>query len=208
MGGLTVARLVCGVYAENCYLLAREGREDCALVDPGDGYEAIARALRESGRKLTDILLTHGHFDHFLAAPRLAGETGARVHIHPLDAYMLGDPADSQYNPQDASGPFRPFAADCLYAEEVEAAGTRFQVLHTPGHTPGGVCLLSEADGILFSGDTIFAAGYGRTDLAGGSVHELVGSLRRLLALPRSLTVCSGHGETATMEEIARYFGR
>ena len=205
---MTVTRIVCGAYGENAYLLCPPGRDDCALVDPGDGYDAIRRALDSSGRRLTDILLTHGHFDHFLAAPRLARETGARVHVHLLDAPLLSDAANSQYNPLAASVPFEAPAADCLYGREAEAAGMRFSVLHTPGHTPGGVCLLSEEDGLLFSGDTLFAEGYGRTDMYGGDMRALIASLQRLLTLPRTLTVYPGHGEAAKLGQIARFFGQ
>ena len=86
--------------------------------------------------------------------------------------------------------------------------GVHFKVLHTPGHTQGGVCLLDEADGALFSGDTLFAQGYGRFDLAGGSLHQLLGSLRLLLSLDRSLKVYPGHGESAALAQIARDFGK
>lgn len=210
MSDLVITPIVCGAYQANAYLLYRSGRLDALLIDPGDDYPALARAIAASGKRLTDILLTHGHFDHFLCAARLRQEFGARIHIHESDAYLLASREDSAWSAQVCTEPFTPARPDETYPEngEIDVCGVHFKVLHTPGHTQGGVCLLDEADGALFSGDTVFAQGYGRYDLAGGSLHQLLGSLRLILSLDRSLRVYPGHGESAALAQIARYFGK
>lgn len=210
MSDLIITPIVCGAYQANAYLVYRSGRTDALLIDPGDDYPALVRAIEGSGRRLTDILLTHGHFDHFLCAARLRKEFGARLHIHESDAYLLSSRADSAWSAQVCTEEFTPASPDEIYPENGElcVCGVRFQALHTPGHTMGGVCLLDKEDGVLFSGDTVFAQGYGRYDLAGGSLHQLLGSLRLILSLDRSLTVYPGHGESAALAQIARYFGK
>lgn len=210
MSELIIKPIVCGAYQANAYLVCRDERPDALLIDPGDDYPALVRAIEGSGKRLTDILITHGHFDHFLCAARLRSELGARLHIHGSDACLLSSPEDSAWSAQVCTEPFTPVAPDVLYPEDGEfsVCGVRFKALHTPGHTPGGVCLLDEEDGVMFSGDTVFAQGYGRYDLAGGNLHQLLGSLRLILSMDRSLTVCPGHGERATLAQIARYFGK
>lgn len=210
MSDLIITPVVCGAYQANAYLVYRSERPDALLIDPGDDYPALLRAIEVSGKRLTDILLTHGHFDHFLCAARLRSELGARLHIHESDAYLLSSPADSAWSAQVCTEQFTPVAPDERYPEngELSVCGVRFKALHTPGHTLGGVCLVDEKDGVMFSGDTIFAQGYGRYDLAGGSLHQLLGSLRMILSMDRSLTVYPGHGESATLAQIARYFGK
>ena len=132
---------------------------------------------------------------------------GARVHVHPLDAPMLLTAEAAQMNEPVCRLPFEAVEADALYPEgerfEITVCGMLFEGMHTPGHTPGGVVLiLPEADA-AFTGDTIFAHGYGRYDFPGGNLHQLMKSLRAVLALPRSLTIYSGHGGADTMANIA-----
>lgn len=192
---MKIERIVCGAYAENAYCIDGE-----LLIDSGDDLPALARLA--GGIKA--ILLTHGHFDHMLAAEELQKRTGVPVYVHPLDAPMLSDASLSAYNPEVSSLPQPGHIACTAYPESLFG----FRVLHTPGHTPGSVCLYHEEEKVLFSGDTLFQAGFGRTDLAGGSMHQLLSSLRTLLALPRDVRVYPGHGESTTIDEECRRYRR
>lgn len=192
---MKIERIVCGAYAENAYCIDGE-----LLIDPGDDLPTLARLA--GGIKA--ILLTHGHFDHMLAAEELQKRTGVPVYVHPLDAPMLSDASLSAYNPEVSSLPQPGHIACTAYPESLFG----FRVLHTPGHTPGSVCLYHEEEKVLFSGDTLFQAGFGRTDLAGGSMHQLLSSLRTLLALPRDVRVYPGHGESTTIDEECRRYRR
>ncbi len=192
---MKIERIVCGAYAENAYCIDGE-----LLIDPGDDLPTLARIA--GGIKA--ILLTHGHFDHMLAAEELQKRTGVPVYVHPLDAPMLSDASLSAYNPEVSSLPQPGHIACTAYPESLFG----FRVLHTPGHTPGSVCLYHEGEKVLFSGDTLFRAGFGRTDLAGGSMHQLLSSLRTLLALPRDVRVYPGHGESTTIDEECRRYRR
>ena len=192
---MKIERIVCGAYAENAYCIDGE-----LLIDSGDDLPALARLA--GGIKA--ILLTHGHFDHMLAAEELQKRTGVPVYVHPLDAPMLSDASLSAYNPEVSSLPQPGHIACTAYPESLFG----FRVLHTLGHTPGSVCLYREEEKVLFSGDTLFQAGFGRTDLAGGSMHQLLSSLRTLLALPRDVRVYPGHGESTTIDEECRRYRR
>ena len=211
MSDPVIRALPLGSHQANAYLLWREDRPDALLIDPGDDLRALQEEIRLSGKKLTHIFLTHGHFDHILAAAPLKRETGAALYIHPLDAHMLSSPSASLYNPAWCRLPFeatRPDEAFPADGGRVEACGFSFELMHTPGHTPGSVCLKDEKDGLLFTGDTLFAHGYGRTDFPGGSDGDMAASLDHLLGLEGTLTVLSGHGEADSLRAIARRWGR
>lgn len=202
----TIQTIVCGAYQENAYLLCPEGRQDCVLVDPGDDLAALRRALQVSGRKLGGILLTHGHFDHMLAAAPLRAETGADVYIHSADAEMLTRPEINAYDSGCASMPCPEEIETRALGENVELCGLRFQVLSTPGHSRGSVCFYDAENEVLFSGDTLFCAGFGRMDFYGGSHSEMRASLRALFRLPEQTKVYPGHGEATHIgREHARY---
>lgn len=190
---LEIQRVVCGAYRENAYVVNGD-----VLIDPGDDLAA----LRAACPRPRVILLTHGHFDHMLAAETLQGESGAQVYIHEDDAAMLCDAELSMYDPAVARLPMPTKIEYRTYGDSLE----NFRVIHTPGHTPGSVCLYDAAEGILISGDTLFRAGFGRTDLAGGSMSQMISSIRRLFRLPPETAAYPGHGETTTLgEERGRY---
>jgi len=198
----------CGSLSENAYLVCPEGRDDAFIVDPGDGLHPLMLALQASGRKLAAIALTHGHFDHILAAQPLNELHDAPVYIHQLDAQMLDNPGKSSYMegicqlqpPEDLPREH--------YGSTLEVCGLKLQVIHTPGHSMGSVCLYEPEGKILFSGDTLFRAGYGRSDLFGGSNADLIRSLKSLLTtLPGETVVLSGHGEETTIALEKRRYG-
>ena len=202
----TIQKIVCGAYGENAYLLMADGRDDCALIDPGDDIMALRRAIAASGRRLGAMLLTHGHFDHMLSAQPLQAETDAPVYVHALDRDMLCDATRNAYDAMCSSQPCPNYIETKVYGESIGVCGMKFDVLRTPGHTQGSVCFYDADSATLFSGDTLFCAGFGRVDLFGGSPREMRSSLRTLFALPENTRVLPGHGiETTLGHERARY---
>ena len=180
--------LTVGELATRCYVLWLEGRDDCLVIDPGAEAETIRRAC--GGKRIAAILLTHGHFDHIGAVRELMAEDTVLA-VHRLDAPLLSDP---QANVSWMLGRSVTAPAPTRLLEEgdeVEAAGMTLRVLHTPGHTPGGVCYALGEN--LFTGDTMFDRGYGRTDLPGGDEAALMRSLRRLTPLRRPCRIFAGH---------------
>ena len=173
----------------NTYVVALDGAAECVLIDPGAEYAVVNGAV--CGRKVTAVLLTHAHFDHMLYARPWLKE-GVKLYVHEKDAAALGNP---ELNLSGIVGAKLTLPqADVLLkdGDKVEEAGICFDVLHTPGHTPGSVCYLHEKS--LFCGDTLFYQGYGRVDLAGGSETAMMTSLARLMKLPDATVCYPGHG--------------
>lgn len=190
---LTLHTLPLGAYQTNCYILHQEDSSSCVVIDPGYTPEVILDFLAGKGLNLEAILLTHGHFDHVGAVRDLAAETGCQVCLNPDDLSMP---------PRMTAGPLY-YTDTYSDGDTLSPAGIPFQVLSTPGHTPGSVCLIAE--NYLFSGDTLFAGSRGRTDLPGGSTRAILESLRRLAALPQDYSVHPGHGESTTLAWEKQY---
>lgn len=204
---IKITPILCGQLAANAYLVCPEGRDDCFVIDPGDDLDQILDLVKDSGRKLTDILLTHGHFDHMLSAPQLKRMTGARIHVHEGDKDMLNSAALNLFQQAWCRLPLLPIEPDVVYQGNdiaISVCGVNITVMHTPGHTPGSACYLLTDENIMFSGDTVFAYGYGRVDFPGGDVKLLTQSLRRIIRMPGDITVYSGHGEVSNIERITR----
>jgi hydroxyacylglutathione hydrolase len=188
---------VVGPIATNVHVLADERTREAIAIDtatPCLTWIADELAARDWTLKL--IVSTHGHWDHIGDNSAVAGETGADVAVHPLDRHRLEDP-------HPLWAPFE-IVPSVPAVELAEGGVIRFgeihlTVLHTPGHTEGSVCLLDADDGLLFSGDTLFAGGWGRVDLPGGDPDAMVDSLARLLTLEDGVRVYPGHGEETTI---------
>ena len=179
-----------GPLGTNCYLLEDEKSKLAAVVDPGGDAPRILSQAKTDGVEVKMILLTHAHFDHTGGVAELcASLPGVPVYLHPADAALLG----SEVFP--AIG-----AATVPYedGDTVQLGELTIQVLHTPGHTPGGVCLL--VGDALFTGDTLFYGSMGRTDFAGGSYEDIMASLKRLAQLPGNYQVLPGHMDTTTLD--------
>ena len=202
---IQIRSVCCGTIQENAWIVGLEGRDDCVVVDPGDEYSKLAKAIGD--KKVSAILLTHGHFDHIMAVGELAAATGAPVYIHPLDMEMLDDMRlNGGLGLMGVSAMPGPAIHAKALDEELSAAGMDFEIIHTPGHSKGSVCLYLPDEGALFAGDTLFMGGFGRMDLHGGSPLEMRESLRRLFTLPGEVRVYPGHGPSTTIgDERSRY---
>ncbi len=190
MDKLRVKHVCVGLLGTNCYILHLDGRDDCLIIDPGAEPERIRKALE--GRTLAAILLTHGHFDHIGALDGLMSK-GTELVMHPADAPMLSSPELNACGLICRTVICRSRPTRLVQdGDTVLYAGIALKVLHTPGHTPGGVCY--ECGNYLFTGDTLFTRGYGRCDLPGGSEMQLMDSLRRLSPLQNDHIIFGGHG--------------
>lgn len=194
---ILIKKMVCGPLQNNLYIVRREDRKEAVVIDPADA-EAAMEALKREGIQSIDIFLTHGHFDHMMGVDRLRKEFDASVWIMRLDAPMLTD-EDQNLCKDVLRFPLRTNAAEHEVedGERIACAGMNFDVIHTPGHTPGGVCFRCGDN--LFSGDTLFYRSAGRFDFPGGSLEEMLHSLHKLFALPGDYTVYPGHGAETTL---------
>lgn len=202
---MEVQTITVGAIATNCYLAANKETKEAIIIDPGDEAERIDALIRKHEYHPVAILLTHGHFDHVLAAPALAERYGIEIYAHEIEEATLKDP---MLNVSGMMGMRESFQATKYVkeGEELSFAGFSFRVILTPGHTPGGVCFYVEEENVLFSGDTIFAGSVGRTDFPKGSMRELADSIqKKLVCLPDHTLVYPGHMGSTTIGEEKLY---
>jgi glyoxylase-like metal-dependent hydrolase (beta-lactamase superfamily II) len=190
-----------GPVQENCFLVRAKGSDRAVIVDPGEEGERIIRAVEDLGIKSVEaILVTHTHFDHVGAVGPVARATGAPVYCPELETRVLANIND--YVPWPGFGPFESYQADHTVAggETLELAGLSFEVIFTPGHSPGHVTYAIRDVPALFSGDVLFQGSVGRVDLPGGDWETLSKSIETLLdSFPDETTVYPGHMGLTTL---------
>ncbi|MCX7780574.1 MAG: MBL fold metallo-hydrolase [Negativicutes bacterium] len=195
---MKIIALQVGNLGTNCYIAYDERAREAIVVDPGGNAQEIMAEIRRAGLAVKYIVNTHGHADHVLANLKIKEATGALLLIHQDDAGMLTSPhrnLSTFIGGGAVCGPADQMLND---GDVIEAGSMKFTVLHTPGHTPGGICLY--CDNVLFSGDTLFAESIGRTDFPGGSYRQLLDSIReKLLVLADEVKVYPGHGPETTI---------
>lgn len=204
---MKIDHLILGAFETNCYVLRKsETAKDCLIIDTGMQAPQLVNFLTQHNFNPIAVVLTHGHPDHAAGVAELRHSfPDIKVCIHKLDADML---TGGQSNFGLVMGPpSDTVPADVLLEEQdlIEQAGVKLQVLHTPGHTSGGICLYSEDEGIVFTDDTLFADSVGRTDL-GGNMAQLIKSIReKLFTLPDNTKVYPGHGPATTITQEKAY---
>jgi glyoxylase-like metal-dependent hydrolase (beta-lactamase superfamily II) len=195
----------------NCSIFGDEATREAVVIDPGDDLEEIQAVLDRHGLRVTAVVITHAHIDHIGGAARLQRSTGAPVYMneHDLD---LARTLEVQAGWIGVPAPETPrFDAPAREGDVIRGAGRAFEVLHTPGHTQGSICLLVAAENKLIAGDTLFRDSIGRTDLPGGDGRQILASIRdKLLPLSDDLVVVPGHGPLTTIgrERELNYFLR
>jgi hydroxyacylglutathione hydrolase len=206
-----VERVVVGPYQTNCYILGQDETSSCWIIDPGNDPEAIISCIKKHQVNPVAVLLTHTHWDHITALPAIRkAYPEVEILVGREDANFLGKNAYRHFSETITDRTFLD-----AYKEQLQLLpepttllddgqmldDCHMRVIHTPGHTPGGVCFFHEKGAFLFSGDTLFAGGIGRTDLYGGSYTEIIASLKKLMELPGETRVLPGHGPSTTIAE-------
>lgn len=194
---MIVKKLTVGPLEENCYIIGDSKTKQAIVVDPGDEPDRIIDLIKENGFEVKSIICTHAHFDHLGAIGDIKKATGAKILINNEDIELYEKVKDQAvfwgYELDDMPEP----DGFLNEGDKVKVGNLAFKVLHTPGHSPGGICLYGE--GIVVTGDTLFQGSVGRTDFQGGDITKLKESFRRLLDLPEDTTVLSGHGSETTI---------
>lgn len=191
-----------GPLQANCFIVWDDSSREAIVIDPGDEPDRILSFIKENNLKVRYIVCTHAHFDHVGALPELKVHTGAPVAVHEAEKEIYEGARDMAaffgYDIEKLPEPD-------IYLRDndlINMGSVQLRVLHTPGHSPGGLCLYG--NGVIFTGDTIFAGSVGRTDFYGGDINQLKHSFKRILSLPPDTKIFPGHGPGTTVDEEKR----
>ena len=190
---MIIKQIIVGSLAVCCYIVACEETGKAAVVDPGGDEKKILAEIKNKGYVVDYIIATHGHPDHVCGNRIIQEATGAKIVMHKLDSLFFNKPEVLKYFSMLGLEASPPIDREVEEGDVIIIGATSLKVLHTPGHTPGGMCLYNAPD--LITGDTLFVGGLGRTDFPGGSHEQLLTSIRsKLLVLPAETVVWPGHG--------------
>lgn len=190
---MVIKQIIVGTMAVCCYIVSCGKTGKAAIVDPGGDEERILAEVKKAGLDVVAIIATHGHPDHVCGNRRIKEATGAEIVMHSADAAFFGQPEIQHYFSMLGLEPSPPADRAVEDGDIIEIGEEKLRVLHTPGHTPGGICLLCGSD--VITGDSLFVGGVGRTDFPGGSHQGLMDSIKsKLLTLPDETVVWPGHG--------------
>lgn len=203
MGKLCVGRMVLGMVETNCYFIYDEDNKKAIVADPAK--PGIFEKLTDAGFSVSAIVLTHGHFDHIMGVNELRDATGVKVYALDKEDKLL---KDAHLNSSESiRRPYTVVADELLKdGQEVSIDGLTFKVIATPGHTVGSCCYYFEKDGVMLTGDTLFAGSIGRTDLPTGNEKAIMDSVHMLMeTIPKDVKVYPGHGNSSVIGEEKRY---
>ena len=195
---MIVKSVAVGPLEANCFIVGDEISRKSMVIDPGDEPDRIMEMIRREGLSVDYIICTHAHFDHIGAVADVKKETGAKIVLHEDELELYHAARDQAafwgYEMDNLPEPDI-FVKD---GDEISAGTIKFKIIHTPGHSPGGICLYD--GGIVITGDTLFAGAVGRTDFYGGDMGKLRQSFERLMSLPPETAILPGHGPNSTIE--------
>jgi glyoxylase-like metal-dependent hydrolase (beta-lactamase superfamily II) len=194
---MVIERLELAPFGSNCYIISADSAKEGIIIDPGAQGDSILEKVEALGLTIKHIVLTHAHFDHIGALKEVKQATGAEVAVHTNDARILQSRSPMGFMVRMSLQAPPPPDRLLKGGDKITTGGLSLLVLHTPGHSPGSICLLGE--GVVFTGDTLFNFGIGRTDM-GGSFDDIMNSIHtKLLVLPDSTVVYPGHGPQTTI---------
>lgn len=194
---MLIKQLTVGPLQSNCFIIGDEETAESIVIDPGDEPDLIMDVINGKGLKVSYIVCTHGHFDHVGAVSDIKGKTGAKVVIHKdeIEIYHAARDMAAFWGYEVEKLPEPDILVDD--GDRIRVGNIIFTIIHTPGHSPGGICLYGE--GIVVTGDTLFAGSVGRTDFYGGDMNKLRDSFNRLMSLPEETKILPGHGPDSTI---------
>lgn len=205
MSNIKIGRIVLGMVSTNCYFLFNEDNREVVIFDPADNGDKIFEAMKANDLKIVGICLTHGHFDHIYGVAKLKQLSKVLVYASELEKNLLGD---ERLNQSESFGRIVTVTPDVLLkdGEEFILGGIKIKNISTPGHTEGSCCYYVEDANLLISGDTLFEGSVGRTDMATGSMNDLVKNVKEKIFILPDDTVCyPGHGGATTVGDEKKY---